>query len=417
MFWRMVFGTLIRQRKKMFMIAFTVALGVSLATGMLNVMLGVGDKVNKELKTYGANINVVSKDASLISDLYELENSETATNDKYLKEEDLPKIKQIFWGFSIVDFTPYLEKTAKVNNQKTKFIGTWFAKHMDLSTGEQIDTGMKNLKNWWKINGEWLNEDDNDSVMVGSLFAGKNGIKVGDKIEVNSGKNTKVYNVKGIFESGGNEDLNIFSTLKTAQELYEVEGKISNIEVSALTTPDNELAKKATRDPNSLTPTEYETWYCTAYVSSICYQIQEVVEDSVAKPIRQVAESEGRILDKTKLLMILITALGSVGSALGISNLVTATVMEKKSRNWTYKSNWRFQFKNNVTYIDRNSHNWNFWWYNWVLYRTWIYSNYWYYCIWFIYRTCCYGYSDRYCFGNRSFFNRKYSSYTLFIQT
>jgi len=126
-----------------------------------------------------------------------------------------------------------------------------------------------------------------------------------------------------------NEDLNIFSTLKTAQDLYGVEGKISNIEVSALTTPDNELAKKATRDPNSLTPTEYETWYCTAYVSSICYQIQEVVEDSVAKPIRQVAESEGKILDKTKLLMILITALGSIGSALGISNLVTATVMEK----------------------------------------------------------------------------------------
>ena len=55
MFWRMVFGTVIRQRKKMFMIAFTIALGVSLATAMLNVMLGVGDKVNKELKTYGAN--------------------------------------------------------------------------------------------------------------------------------------------------------------------------------------------------------------------------------------------------------------------------------------------------------------------------------------------------------------------------
>ena len=34
----------------MLMIAFTVALGVSLATAMMNVMLGVGDKVNKELK-------------------------------------------------------------------------------------------------------------------------------------------------------------------------------------------------------------------------------------------------------------------------------------------------------------------------------------------------------------------------------
>lgn len=329
MFWRMVFGTVIRQRKKMFMIAFTIALGVSLATGMLNVMLGVGDKVNKELKTYGANINVVSKEASLISDLYELETKEDTTTEKYLKEEDLPKIKQIFWGFSIVDFTPYLEKTVSINEQRTKLIGTWFNKHMDLSTGESIDTGMKNLKNWWKITGEWLDESDEDSVMVGSLFAGKNGIKLGDKLDIKFGNKTNTYKVKGIFESGGNEDLNIFSTLKIAQDLYSVEGKISNIEVSALTTPDNDLAKKATRDPNSLTPSEYETWYCTAYVSSICYQIQEVVEDSVAKPIRQVAESEGKILDKTKLLMILITALSSIGSALGISNLVTATVMEK----------------------------------------------------------------------------------------
>ena len=54
----------------MLMIAFTVALGVSLATAMMNVMLGVGDKVNKELKTYGANITVMHKDASILDDLY-----------------------------------------------------------------------------------------------------------------------------------------------------------------------------------------------------------------------------------------------------------------------------------------------------------------------------------------------------------
>jgi putative ABC transport system permease protein len=42
-----------------------------------------------------------------------------------------------------------------------------------------------------------------------------------------------------------------------------------------------------------------------------------------------VAESEGTILDKTQLLMILITALSLIGSALGISNLVTASVMER----------------------------------------------------------------------------------------
>ena len=40
----------------MLLIAFTIALGASLATGMLNVMMDVGDKVNQELKNYGANI-------------------------------------------------------------------------------------------------------------------------------------------------------------------------------------------------------------------------------------------------------------------------------------------------------------------------------------------------------------------------
>lgn len=53
MFWRMVFRALGRQQKKMLMIAFTIALGASLATAMLNVMFDVGDKVNQELKTYG----------------------------------------------------------------------------------------------------------------------------------------------------------------------------------------------------------------------------------------------------------------------------------------------------------------------------------------------------------------------------
>ena len=77
------------------------------------------------------------------------------------------------------------------------------------------------------------------------------------------------------------------------------------IEVSALTTPDNDLAKKAAQDPNSLTISEYETWYCTAYVSSISYQIQEVLTDSVAKPNRQVAESEGTILNKNRTFNVI----------------------------------------------------------------------------------------------------------------
>jgi putative ABC transport system permease protein len=107
----MVGGALFRQKGKMVMVAFTVALGASLATAMLNVMLDVGDKVNQELKTYGANINVLPRGASLLEDLYGL-GEDSGLPDKYLAEEELGNIKTIFWAFNIVDFTPYLKTRA-----------------------------------------------------------------------------------------------------------------------------------------------------------------------------------------------------------------------------------------------------------------------------------------------------------------
>ena len=123
--------------------------------------------------------------------------------------------------------------------------------------------------------------------------------------------------------------MQLFAPLDLVQELTDREGKVEQIEVSALTTPDNELALRAAKNPSALSSRDYETWYCTAYVSAICYQIQEAITNSSANAVRQVAESEGAILDKTQLLMILITAMSLIGSALGISNLVTASVMER----------------------------------------------------------------------------------------
>ena len=66
----MIRGAFARQKMKMLMIALTIALGASLATAMLNVMMDVGDKVNQELKAYGANITVVPKSRSVLDDVY-----------------------------------------------------------------------------------------------------------------------------------------------------------------------------------------------------------------------------------------------------------------------------------------------------------------------------------------------------------
>jgi putative ABC transport system permease protein len=326
----MVRGALFRQKEKMLMIAFTIALGVSLATAMLNVMLDVGDKVNQELKTYGANINVIPKDASLLDDLYGVEEG-LGVADKYLREDELGNIKTIFWAFNIVDFAPYLETRVKLNaaDSEIKLAGAWFDHRMDLPTGESLNTGMRNMKNWWDVSGEWLSDGDEDCAMAGAVLAERYNLSVGDIIKVEASGETAEFKLKGIFSSGSSEDEQIYVPLKTAQRIVKRGGMVSRVEVSALTTPDNELSRRAAQDPKSLSIKEWETWYCTAYVSAICYQIQEVITDAVAKPIRQVAESEGAILGKTQLLMLLITILSLIASALGISNLVTASVMER----------------------------------------------------------------------------------------
>lgn len=327
MFWTMVKGTLIRQRGRFFLIALTVALGVSLAAAMLNVMFDVGDKVNQELKAFGANITVAPKNASLLNDVYGV--GSDSGHKEYLNEEDLGKIKTIFWTNNIVAFTPMLNGTVSVNGQNVNLTGTWFNYHMTLPTGDAFDTGVEEMKSWWQIDGDWP-KDNTDQVLVGQKLAESLQVKTGDTLSYRRADGTQgQFVIAGIVSGGGNEDNAILASLPVVQQALNLKGKVSEIEVSAITTPENDLARKAAANPERLSQAEREIWYCTAYVSSIAFQIEEVVNNSSARPVRQIAESEGKILDKTQLLMLLITVLSLISAALGVSNLVSANVMER----------------------------------------------------------------------------------------
>lgn len=334
MFWRMLKGALIRQKRKKLLVVITMALGASLTTATLNVMLDVGDKVNRELKAYGANILVTPRTTSLLNELYGVEIG-VGSSGPYLEEADLGKIKTIFWANNIVGFAPYLSARATVGPEgpEVALIGTWFNRRLELPTGEFLETGIKQLKPWWEVEGTWVQDNDEKGAMIGSLLAKKLDLRPGDELEViiagEGGERREKLTVRGLLNSGGPEDENIFVPLKFVQRTLNLAGKVSQVEVSALTTPENELARRAAQDPASLSTEEWETWYCTAYVSAIAYQIEEAIPSARAKPIRQVAESEGAILQKTQLLMLLITALTLLASALGISNLVTAGIMER----------------------------------------------------------------------------------------
>ena len=333
MFRRMLLSVLIRQKKKLCLIAITVALGVSLATAMLNVMFDVGDKVNQELKAYGANLNIVPKGTALVNEMYQLDNNDKQQAMQFIKEDDLVKIKMIFWAYNIVDFAPYLTTQATFNDKPITVVGTWFNKHLNIPTGDEVDTGMLAMKSWWTIEGNTMTDGNLQGVMVGETVGKQWHLKLGDSITLTSPQTNKnvTLTVNNIFHSGGAEDAQLFVSLPVAQQLADKPGLVERVEVSALTTPENDLARKAAQDPNSLSRTEWDTWYCTAYISSIAYQLEELMPDVRVKAIMQVAESEGSILQKTQLLMLLLTILSLICSALAISNLVTANVIERST--------------------------------------------------------------------------------------
>ena len=336
MFFRMIIGAFRRQWKKMLMIALTVALGASIATAMLNVMLDVGDKINEELKAYGSNITVVPNSEAVLSDLYDVEDDDTRV--EYLDEETLGEFLTIFWANNITDFTPVLDTDVTVNSKDVQLIGTWFDHHFEFvkkGTTYKRDTGIINLRSWWDISdGKWPDEakqTGGNFAMIGKKLAETLGVKAGDKVEVKGDKGMESLEIIGIFESGDDEENCIFSTLPVAQRLSGAEGKYKKAEVSAITSPDDELAVKAAKNPDLLSGDEYDLWYCTAYVSSICFQIQEAIPEASARAVRQIADSEGKILEKTELLMALITLMSLIGATLGISNLVTSSVMERSA--------------------------------------------------------------------------------------
>ena len=205
MLFRMIRGVLFHQKSKMLLIALTIALGASLATGMLNVVLGVEEKVNKELKNYGANIVVKPKDSSLLSDIYDVGGG-TELNTAYLREDELGRLKTIFWAFNIVDFTPFLDAQATLpDGSQVKMTGTWFNHHLDLPTGESLDAGVTGMRSWWDVTeGSWLDEKEEHAgseIMAGTLLAQKMNWHAGDTVSISTSLGEKQVTIAGIYDA------------------------------------------------------------------------------------------------------------------------------------------------------------------------------------------------------------------------
>lgn len=330
MFFRIVTESFRRQRRRKAIATIALMLGTSVAVAMLNIALDIGDKINRELKAFGANLLIVPKGEVLPleiggEDLSQLKQGE------FLPESGLPKIKEIFWRNNILAFAPLLDASVTLHGRTVKLVGTWFSRPVQFDGGSVV-TGMKHLNSYWKVDGAWIDENlQQPQVMVGQAIASAFQIKLGDTIQVEAEDHQELFVVVGIVTTGGAEDDQLFTTLGTVQKLTHREGQVKRVLVSALTTPENKVYERLGRSTRDLSPAEFERWYCTPFVSSIAFQLNEVFPTAEVKLIRQIVESEGRILQKMTLMMALIAALALAASALAVMSTMMTMVVERRT--------------------------------------------------------------------------------------
>jgi putative ABC transport system permease protein len=315
MLFRILKNSFYRRPKGLLLVLLSITMGAAVATAFLGIYGEISHKMALELRSYGANI------------LVEPASSDGTGN---LLEGDLPKIKTVFWKYNILGFAPYLFGKAEISAGGVKeqgvITGTWFNKELMVEGEDPSIQGVKTIAPWWSVAGEWPARPD--EAIAGAAVAKRLGIHPGSILEISHQRRELRLKIVGIVTTGGYEEEQLFGQLETIQSFFHKEGKVSRVLVSALTVPMDDFGRK---DPATMSKLEYEKWYCTAYVTAVAKNIEEVMTGSRARPIWQIASAEGSILKKLTTVMVLLTILALVSSAIAVSTSLMASMAERSA--------------------------------------------------------------------------------------
>src|SRR5262249_49109018 len=354
MFLRLISDSFTRRPRRKLLTGAALALGMAVATAALSVSLDVGDRLAREFRSLGANLLVTPEADSLPLEIGGVDYRPVNAG-AYLPESDLPKIKSIFWHNNIVAFAPILEVPVGISvglrfpvkelpaiHADRALVGTWASHSVELPDGNAFATGVDKTNPWWHVEGNWFKDDAKECLigrhLVSQLPALVQGskVKIGDTIflyadssvDPYSGARPVALKVTGILDTGGPENDAVVAPMSIAQQLAKKVGQYRKLYVSALTKPEDDFAR---RDPKSMNAKDLERWMCTPYVSSIAYQIKEVLPGADVRVIRRVAEGEGVILTRVRVLLWLVTAASLLAAALAVGASSAASVLERRT--------------------------------------------------------------------------------------
>ena len=344
---RLLTDALRRRTRRLLLTTLAVTTGASLAAALLGISLDITGQMGRELRAYGANILASPTGGDLRLEIGGVPVNVPGER-SLIDENELVKLKTIFWRHNIVGFAPYVTALVDVDGQSLPLTGTWFDKPLTLPKGAAIRTGfaqtedasmestfrtgVKTIAPWWRVEGAWVQDGDLNSALVGAGLARRIGWRIGDEIDARVEDRTAQFRIVGLVSSGGFEEDQIFVALPAAQALMGLARGADRVQISALVEPDSKLRPDLRGlDPQKMTPEQYATWYCSPIMGAVLTQITEVLPEADVRPIRQISQAEVDFLSKIGLLMGLLTITALGGSALAVMTAMTASVTERRA--------------------------------------------------------------------------------------
>lgn len=221
------YSNLKRRRAKTLFSVVSLAMGVAVFVALQAISGTLQADLAHQLDQYGANLVIVPKSDSLSLTYGGITVGQVGFGQHQLAMDVLDSIGRIHDADSISIVSPKVVGAAPTDSGEVLVVGIDFAQEFA-------------LKKWWSLTAG-RRPADSTEVILGSEAANKLAKAPGDQLQLGS----NMLSVAGILaETGSQDDQAIFLELSTAQNLLNMPGQLSLVEIAALCTtcPIDEIA-------------------------------------------------------------------------------------------------------------------------------------------------------------------------------
>ncbi len=280
MFWRLLMQLLRATRVRLALALLALAGGAAVCSALLNLQFDAERKLTQEFRTLGANVVVAPQKTAG-------EAAEPALADAGVLERIAAARRP-----EMVAAAPFLYVAARGGEEQPLIVA-----------GTELGE-VRRMSPWWQVEGAWPARDDAEGCVVGRNVARQLGLAPGSRFTVRHGERSAEFVVRGVVTAGGSDDNQMFASLESVQRLAGLEGRIGLVQLSVAGTPER--------------------------IAAIAAEMGRALPGMEVRPIRQLAEAEGQLLARIRVLIFAAVVLILALTALCVLATMTAVAMEHR---------------------------------------------------------------------------------------